>query len=223
MRYSKAYATFNSELEHIISYSTANQKRLQITDAVLQILKDDWTLWQSHYEPYLDPGRRTPLVSQSVKTAYHDIDAYLRRFKQSVKMNVNITLTDSDYGNLYIHKDKTARRHHKAPEYAPVINLLSSEHLLNEFELLDSRPGAEHRRHFPIDVVYAGRKLALVSADAPPPADTDYRTLTQTSRVIFNLHFSPADEGKKGYLITWYVNERGEVGPQSKPVSFYVN
>ena len=223
MKHSKTYASFNDELQNIVQYLASEQKRLEVPAAVVQNLQKDYDLWRANYEAYTDPNRQTTPVVLQTGTLYHDINDYLKQFKQNIKHDMNITLTDADYENLYIHRNKAHRGHIPIPAMAPQVDLLESHHLTNTFEITNPNPPNQNHRGRPKDVAHIGRKLALVSAGSPAPKESDYKNLVQTTRSIFQINFPPEDEGKEGYLVAWYVNHRGEAGPVSKPTTFHVN
>ena len=218
---SKIFLRFDTELKGIISYAKANQKRLQISDTTIAHLTNDLAIWASQFALYSDDTKRTSAVTHQVRTNYEDIGSYLHRFQQSLKNDPDVDLTEDDYTGLYIHKDKKRRGHIPKPTIAPQIDLLATSHLRNEFEITDpNRPDQNHRA-FPDDITGAGRKLAVVATDVTP-AETDYITLGNTGRTMFTINFATNQEGKRGYLVAWYVNSRGEMGPESKPLSFLI-
>ena len=222
MKHSKIYDRFNGELQVITTYAKANQKRLDLTAATITALEQDWALWTASYQKYLDPNEQTTPLILRVNKLYHDINSYLRVFKQSVKHNADVDLTEADYKNLFIHQDKRRQGHVHVPNVAPHVELLETHHLTNRFEVVNPNPPEQTHRALPLGAEHIGRKLAVVPTGRPAPQPADYHNLTQIGRTIFELNFEPTQKGQLGYLIAWYVNRRGEVGPESEPTSFVI-
>ena len=221
MAISKIFLRFNAELADVFTYAKAHQKSLQISDSTIKALTNDLTIWSSSFDLYQNDSTRTIAITRQVRTNYEDISSYLHRFQRNLKESPRVHLTDADYIGLHIHKNKPRRGHIPKPAIAPQIGLLATSHLHNEFEITDpNRPDQNHHA-FPDDIAGAGRKLAIVAADATP-TKADYSTLSNTGRTMFTINFTPHQEGKRGYLVAWYVNSRGEMGPESKSLSFLI-
>ena len=218
---SERYLLFDEELHEIVEYSKANQERLAISPKILNRLEIDWQTWTKTFKLYIDNSRRTTDITHQVGTNYAAITKYLRRFKNMIKNNLDIELSEADYTGLHIHKRKPRRSQIPKPTFAPQIMLLKTSHLRNKFVVREPRVSNQKRARFPTDVSGAGRKLAVMPTDKSPTAG-DYKGLSTTTRTTFTLNFEPSQAGKKGYLIAWYVNRRGEMGPESEPLEFMI-
>ena len=78
-----------------------------------------------------------------------------------------------------------------------------------------------HHRALPPGVQRIGRAIALTDAGITPSRD-EYHAIAAVGTSTHKIKFAPADEGKEGWLITWYVNTRGEMGPESVGLAFRV-
>lgn len=216
---SKKFLLFDTELHDVATYVGEHRVALQLSEAVLKHLESDVATWDATFVLYKDDSKRTLAVIHQVHDNYDTISAYVHNLQQSIKRNPDLDLTDEDYTGLHIHRDKPRRGHIPKPEAAPQLQLVLTSHLRNGFEIND----ADYRDHrgFPPDVAGAGRKLAVVSAGVSPTAG-DYVVLGNTGRTTFRINFEPSQVGKEGHLIVWYLNERGEKGPESAPLKFII-
>ena len=82
--------------------------------------------------------------------------------------------------------------------------------------------GDENHRALPGNVQRIGRAVAIMVNDEATPTRAQYRAIDSIGTTVYNLVAAPGDEHKMCWLITWYINSRGEAGPESEPLSFRV-
>ena len=204
------------------AYLTAqNRARLGINDAQHQQFLALLSEWNSAYTAYTNPQAHDDAAVLAMRRSYTSMDALVRGLRLQIKHNRALTLTSEDYQSLGIHRDKQTRTRATAPEHAPIIALLGTTHLENEFQV--QQPDSEHFHHLALPPgPKLARKLAVTAPGSPAPTPQDYRPIDASGKSKFKLIFAPADEGNIGYLICAYFNRRGEHGPQSPPLRFYI-
>lgn len=222
-RISKRYYQFNGELEALIGYLTVpNRARLGIRDDQYDGLVAKLPAWSAAFNAYKNPETRTQPVNSEMKRLYKDYEALVRGIRQQVKNLQGVPLTGDDYAALGIHQNKTTRTRHTRPDYAPSIKLIRIAHLENEFEVQHPDSVNINRLALPTGLKLA-RKLAITEPLDPPPEASAYEPIDEAGRGKFTLNFDLAQEGKIGYIICSYFNSRGEHGPESPPLRFYIN
>ena len=60
------------------------------------------------------------------------------------------------------------------------------------------------------------------AAEGTTPTRDGYHAIEAVGTSTHKIQFAPADVGKMGWLITWYVNTWGEIGPESEGLGFRV-
>lgn len=151
---------------------------------------------------------------------YQELGHFVRGLQQQLKNSAAITLTPDDHQNLYIHIDKQTRTRINPPDFAPVLTLIRTEHLICEFQAVV--PYSDEVDHIALPKhMKLGRKIAVVPAGTPP-TEANYHTIDSVGRSKFRITFAPAEADMDGYLICAYYNPRGENGPESKPLQFRI-
>ncbi len=178
--------------------------------------------WDAQYKLYIDPETHTERQIETTRTAYTQTRSLLSGIQQQVKNSKAVTLTDADIDNLYIHRDAPRRGRVPVPSVAPDNVLLASKHLTNRISTFEPSPGIENHLGLPADVSRVGRKIALVPQGEPAPQASDYHPLDSSGAGAFNLVWQPEQAEHNCYLITWFINFRGESGPESLPFKFAI-
>ncbi|MGU9956881.1 MAG: hypothetical protein ACNYPI_04360 [Arenicellales bacterium WSBS_2016_MAG_OTU3] len=66
----------------------------------------------------------------------------------------------------------------------------------------------------PVDISQVGRKIALVALGGPIPKADDYHAINSSGAGTFELVWKPEQISYNCHLITWFINARGESGPE---------
>ena len=220
---SKKLLNFHVEVERMAKYMTdANRARLRITPEQHAQFTGLMDRWSKAYFAYINPETHTPPVVLAINRVYDEFIVVVRAIRRQLKNDPNLHLTGDDYLEMGIHMDKPTRTRSVIPDFAPVITQIKINHLANEFEV--RRPTSEDIEHLALPKGYkVSRKLAIVDPGSPPPLTNAYKTIDSVGHGRFTLNFSPADEGRVGYIICAYANRREESGPPSSPLKFYIN
>lgn len=222
MRLAPKYFEFDTELATALAYATANTAALGISADQLTALTDASTAWTAAFALYQTPATHTPLQVAATQTAYNTARDLLTGIQQQIKNDRSITLSDADIDNMYIHRDAQRRGRVPVPSVAPDNTLLESKHLTNQISTFQPDPGVENHRGLPTDVFAVMRKIALVAIGSPAPEADAYHAIETSGHGTFRLAWVPEQEGMECYLITAFVNRRGEMGPESQPISFTI-
>ncbi len=225
MRHSKVYLEFNNQVTGIIGYLERgdNLTRLGLNQAYLDMLKKKDAEWKSELALYVSVDTQTPTVVSTMRRLYVPYDKIIRALKKNLKSNILITLTDDDYSNLYIRRNKTTRTKAVIPKISPQLDLVETSHLTNKFKTsLPNLSDLDHK-HLPKGALQIVRQLAILPITEPMgvPKESDFKTLDPISAASFLLVFEGANVSKIGFLKVAYANNAG-VGPFSKEVSFNI-
>ncbi len=225
MQHSKVYLEFDNQVSDIIGYLEKgdNLTRLGLNQAYFDMLKKKDAEWKAELSLYTSIDTQTTAVVLATRGLYTSFDKIIKELKKSLKSNVLITLTDDDYSNLYIHRDKTTRTKSVIPKISPQVDLVDTSHLTNSFEIaLPNLPDLDHKG-LPKGVSQIVRQLAIMPITDPMgvPKESDFKTLDPISTANFLLVFDESDVSKIGFLKVAYSNTAG-VGPFSKETSFNI-
>jgi hypothetical protein len=234
MKLSQKLSDFNSEINISVPYLTTagNVTRLKIDSQIVTDAGDFKTDWNLKYGLYADPATHTDQTVIDINNAYRVFHPFMENVKKSLKSNPAITLIGADYTNIHIHIDAAHRVRVPRPEFAPTNQVIKSTHLVNRIFTSNPQPGTETSTHLPADVVKIGRKVAVVFPTSMPPGGGPagiiapsgdlYDDIEAIGHTQYDVVFQPEQYGATAFIITWYLNARGEAGPPSEPYSFKV-
>ena len=222
MKLSQKFLDFSAEIAVSVPYLNTNKVRLGVSDAQITALQDYKSNWGTLMDKYIDPEQHVESVVHDVQTLYTTFHHYLEGVKQQIKNNKTWELTGDDYTSIHIHIDQGHRGHIPRPTVSPANQEIKTSHLVKKIFTSNPQPGKENDVSLPVDVAKIGRKLAVAAATAPAPGPEQYHTLESIGTAIYDLVFAPEQAGAMGYLITYYINSRGEEGPPSEPFSFRI-
>jgi hypothetical protein len=236
MKISQRYSDFNTEVTSSVPYLVlpANVTRLQLPSQTVTDIGTNFTNWGNKWTPYIDPAQHTDISVININNAYHSFHPLIEGVKKMLKSNTAITLTGDDYGSIHIHQDLDHRAHVPRPTVAPANQVIKTSHLVTKIFTNNPQEGFENQTKLPVDVKKVGRKIAVVppfvtpippgggGAAFPVPLPEQYMTLEPIGSTIYDLVFQPEQEGAMAYIITYYINPRGEAGPPSAPFAFRI-
>ncbi len=223
MKFSQKYFDFEAESKTFVEYATdpANVTRLKLGSTLpgeLTSLRADWS---DIYAKYLDPATHY-LVIKDISDAYDTFHTKIQAVKAMLKANILITLISQDYTSLNIHEDAEKRAHVPRPGFAPANTVIKQTHLVVQIFTSNPNPPHEKETNLPEDVTKIGRKIAYGKPGENPPALDLYHHIEPIGSTIYEIIFSAENLGAMAYIMTCYMNNRGEEGPYSKPTDFYV-
>ena len=221
MQIAKRYLEFDAEAKEFMHHLSGAYSRLAVSPTQYQRMAGELADWTAALALYIDPNTHTPAAVQNARAQYNLFHRSILALRRQLKNSQDIDLTADDYAALGVHKDKTTRTRPPVPNIAPVNVLHATHHLVNEFITSAPTTSEVHHRALPPGVQRIGRALALTDAGITPSRD-EYHAIAAVGTSTHKIKFAPADEGKVGWLITWYVNTRGEMGPESEGLGFRV-
>lgn len=213
---STRYAEREAFLPVFIAYITANMARLGVPQETIDALNANKVDWDAKWTIYASRASQTMEARKEMEAIFNTFETQIREIQQSLKNNANITLTPTDYVRLDIHVDKTTRTPATRPIIAPENVVLATNHLTVKVSTFEPDSGNENHVHLPEYATSIARELAITDT-AEPPERSAYHAIDNTGRGIHMVTFTQADVDKFGWLITKYVNNRGEAGPESDP------
>ena len=222
LRFAAAYAEFDALLQTISLYLPANAERLEITAEQQTAITTMLSAWVDMFNKYVDPNQRTRAVIRDIGNLYKRDLTYVHDLQQSLKNNVNITVTGADRTAFGIHEDKTTRTPVPRQEVAPNIEQVDIKHQKNTFQT--SYPDTAGNAHIRLPAYNQLLSKSAFPAEGVAPTDADFKYVTISGRSKFTVQAPPdTPVGAKGYVKCCYVNSRGEMGPESPPFEFIVN
>ena len=221
MRISQRYLDFDAEAKGVLQYLPDTFARLGISQEQYDRLVAELTAWTAALSLYIDPQTHTPAAIENMRIQYNTFYHSILAMRQQLKNDSDITLSADDYTVLGIHIDKTTRTRSRVPVVAPINVLVTTNHLVNEIITSVPEQGEERHRAMPDDVQRIGRAIAYAAEGVTPTRD-QYHAIDSVGVTSYRIVSMPSEEGMVCWLITWYINPRGEVGPESKPLSFRV-
>ena len=221
MRLSQKYLDFDAEAKAAMQYLPDTFARLGISQEQYDRLVAELTAWTAALSLYIDPQTHTPAAIENMRMQYDTFYHSILAMRQQLKNDSDITLTADDYTALGIHIDKTTRTRSRVPDVAPISVLLETNHLVNEIVTSQPVQGEERHRAMPDDVQRIGRAIAYAAEGVTPTRD-QYHAIDSVGVTSYRIVSLPSEVGMICWLITWYINPRGETGPESEPLSFRV-
>ena len=201
---SQRYADFNNEQVTMSDYlsdgaggASANAIRLGVTADQVTTFLENVSAYSTAYSAYLNPNTHNAITIATMRSAYDTSLNFVRPLRQQVK-NGAATVTDDDYANLFIHKDKPTSTPSVRPDTAPALVFLGAVHLNQTYEAQIQSTEGVNRVALPQGVQIA-RELAVV-ATGTVPTEADYFPMDLVGRGRFNVMFVNAQVGMVAQL-----------------------
>ena len=224
MHLSQRFANFMAEILVIIGWISGNATHLNVQGSKVTELQGDLADYKADYDIYVSPSGHTPGSVTNINDSYHHVHPKISAIQQQIKKDTSVVLDGNDYANLHIHQDKAHRAHIPARDFAPNNQVLKQTHLVTHVFTNNPAPALAKVTAMPADVKQIGRKIAIVKAGDPAPAENQYVALEAIGATQYDLFFMPSQVQivSTAYLITWYISPTGEAGPESLPLSFTI-
>ena len=183
------------------------------TAARLLEINTDYALKMSAYRDINRPHS----AIKDIQAAYKEYDRYIRALQQSLKKNINITLTPEDFDMLEIHRDSETVTPVQPEDYPPIITIFDTT-LGGIIEAKFSRPSSQanvDKRAMPYRQGITAEVWYTQSA-APPPDGTPSHL--EYFRTVLHK-FTPPDGSGIGTVLhirARYTTATGKNGPWSQ-------
>lgn len=215
------FSNFDAEMIISVPYinTGGNAARLGIPPGTVTSMLSNKALWDPLYLAWKDP--LTKVESQKDLQDLYDIFfKQMEDNKAMLKANEAITLTGTDILRLFIHVDAARRHYVEVPNIAPVN--ACSNYAVGVNKIYTGNPTVGHTtdKHLPDDVVKIGRATCYVPHYQPAPTRDQYTNISSVGSTSYDLLVSAANRHMVCYIITWYINNRGDNGPESDPFNF---
>ncbi|MFQ5335676.1 MAG: hypothetical protein ACE5DN_06345, partial [Flavobacteriales bacterium] len=168
--------------------------------------------WEQVFPQQQNPNTRTHTLTEKKNELREQITDLLRTVYNDIAESA---LTDDDRDNLNLKKRDTEPTPAPVPSEAPDVEFVRMQDHVMRLRITD--PANPHTQAKPEGVDKA--QVFIYFGTQPPASENDYRYLGETGRFVDDFPFSSDDVGKTIFIITRWVNTRGEVGPfNSKPI-----
>ncbi len=166
---------------------------------------------------YSSPDTHNSGTTNDMIISFKDAYLLVESYKTQIESNSIVVLTGTDRNNLGIAVPVSRRSRIPVPTIRPAVLCVFITNLMMKFICFD--PTNPFRRAKPKDVWSIGVKIAITGVDSPEPRLEEYQKLDPEKNTEFEMLFTADQVGKKLYIICYYLNNRGEAGPDSLPFS----
>ncbi len=218
---SQLFSNFDAEMTVFVGHINAagNATRLQVSPAKVLSLNNKKLLWDPLYLKYKDPLTKAE-SQKDLEDLFALFNKEIEALKEQLKANSDITLTGTDILRLFIHVDAERRHYVEVPNIAPVNSCIKYAVGDNKIYVGNPTEGHTNDRHLPDDVVKIGRAIVYINHYLPITARNTFTEISSVGSTTFDILVAPENRHKVGYIITWYINNRGDKGPESDPEPF---
>jgi len=222
MKISQKFVDFNNESNGVVSYALTPENiiRFKIIVSQKDLLKSMLDDWNFKFPIYIDPLQHVAGSVIDINKAYDVFHPYLQSFKMQIKNDLTIELTGDDYTGLHIHEDNDRRHHIPRPTIEPENTVEDQTHLITKIFTFD--PKHNTIKKLPEDVKKIGRKIAITPEFDAKPDPKAFINLEDVGTAVHAICFDESNEGSVCWLMTCYINPRGEEGPYCKPYGFRI-
>jgi hypothetical protein len=170
--------------------------------------------------PYVAPDTNNSGSVNDMNTSYKGCFQLRESYVAQLSASTTVVLTGRDRMNLDIPVPAPRRSVIPVPDFGPAVFCVSKRDLL--MNMIACNPANPFKRAKPAGAYSIGMKMVIVKAGNPPPVLGDYILQPSVKSTEFELLFTSPDIGSTVYLICFYINNRGEKGPDSMPVSMVI-
>ena len=217
---SARYQQFDAYARAVIALIRDEAARLRLAPAFRAEILAAYSIWQAAFARYVDTAARTAADTAATAAAYKTLHALLRAVRRQLKTDGAVQLTARDR----IIFDLPPRAHyHFEPRPAAAGQHTVRETwpgyvIFNTMNTID--PHTKNHRRLPTDVHYLAIYLAFTDTKTPPTADQFQRVGDDATHMTFRVDIPPEHRGKIGWLVTAFMNRRGQQGPKSVALMF---
>jgi hypothetical protein len=215
--------TYNFFLIAFVPYIVTNATRLGISAGQVTTLTGYLTTWTTTFAAYVNPLTHGKITIGEINVLFGTVFKFTSSMKQQIKNNSSVSLSETDYAVLDIHKDAIPRKSINTPQQESGNSLRKSTHLANVFDTFDIDNPT--KRGKPDDVAKVGVKLLARAIGVPPlpfPVDADLVRMPNSGSMKLTLNFLAAQVGFEAFLSTCFINEKGEEGTWSEIFPFTI-
>jgi hypothetical protein len=218
---SQLFSNFDAEMGVSLGYlnSGGNALRLGVSTTKMAYFNGQKALWDPLYLAYKDPLTKEE-TQKDIEDLFKTFNQDMEDNKETLKSNTDITLTGTDILKLFIHIDAARRNYVAVPNIAPVNSCTKYAVGVNKVYAGNPTEGHITDKHLPDDVAKIGRAIAYVPHYQPAPTRDKYTTISSVGSTSFDILVATINRHMVCYIITWYINNRGDFGGESDPFNF---
>lgn len=220
MKYSTKLLLYYFFLKEFAAYVAAHFAELGVSEDQSNELNDLWTDYLAKTEAYTSPITYGPASNSNINGAYNICFPFTEGIRGQIKSNPSIALDGTDRLALDIPVEKPKRGHIPIPSISPNISLINKKELMIEFFAFN--PELPAKKAKPKDVTQIGIKMVITDVDAPEPRPASYVMQLPETKTIFEKFFTSDQVGKKLWMKAFYLNARGEAGPEGEVFSVVI-
>ncbi len=220
----RSISQIEKELFTAVPYIIANNQRLGVYDDLLNRLEENLKDWDEIYPKYKDVNQKTKVVVDQFSELRKRVEANLSEMKQFLKHKGDLVLTQADYDNLFINRDKESRMPVPVPKDQPLLTVVSqSRRTLRIQASISDLPDFNHQSILKKGIREVKIYVALRDpGDISVPTASEYISYAEFTTTTFNLVFSEADIQKTAYIKGALVNTKAEEGPVGEPINYVI-
>ena len=219
---SNTILTFNFTFNAFVDYLNISGFRARLGFSIPQL--DAINLLRTSFNdfliPYVAPDTNNEGSVSDMNGSYKVCSQLRESYVAQIAASTTVVLTGRDRMNLDIPMPSTRKAKIEVPDFGPAIFCVSKRELL--MNMIACNPTNPFKRAKPPGAYSIGMKMVIVKAGNPPPNPEDYILQPSVKSTEFELLFTTPDVGSTVYLICFYINNRGEFGPDSMPVSVVI-
>ncbi len=210
--------TYNVFINNFIPFITSptNVARFGFTATQVTAFTALLTSWNTKYADYINPlnfGSST--VIDAINTAYRAAFVVTQAARTQIVSNTTIVLTSAEKSMCNIKDRDNTRTPSGIPKNAPTLACIVIGMMMMRFAALN--PLLPFKKAKPDYAHLIGVKIAVTGSGAAAPPDSAYVRLADETDTIFETLFTSDQIGKIAYVKVFYINSRGEAGPDSIP------
>lgn len=211
-------ADFNSYVQTIVPYLTANAARLGISASNIAALAALLILWKPAFAAGENPDTATATVNATRDSYRHNLEALLRSIYHDIPESA---LTTQDRETLHLPAHNNPPTAHGVPTVAPVVSVDKIQHLQHILRFQNPDTPASHAKPdgvASIEVygyVMGNNQPMPMPNPNPMPTEDNFHHIASTGKFLYTVNFGMQDVGKTICYIARYKSTRGDFGPIS--------
>ena len=196
--------------------TTANVTRFGWTSIQVSAFNALLTSWNLKYADYINPlNYGSTTIINAINTAYQAAFLVTQGARNQLMGNTTIVLTSAEKSMCNIKDRDNTRTPSIIPTNAPTLACIYVGMMMMRFAALN--PLLPFKKAKPSFAHFIGVKIAITGAGAAAPTDSDYVRQDDETETVFEALFTAGQVGKVAWVKVFYINSRGEAGPDSMP------
>ena len=215
--YSFKILRFNFFVNAFIPYITtpANITRFGLMTAQVTALTTFLTDWNLKFTAYVSPITNGRITIDAINASYQSGYTLTQGIRTIIKNISTITLTSEERIVCNLKRPDLTHTPAGIPKSSPAVTCILQTAMNMLLTAVDSKNSFKKAKPPGVDAI--GIKTAIIGLGSLPPAPGDYVRQEDETTSEFEMLFTAGQAGKVLYLIAFYINSRGEAGPDSIP------